>query len=218
MSIAGGDVLLNTGVTFPNTLGSAVMLLVLSRTETIVSFAPSGVCLLQVDTVLLNTDVTFPNTAGSAVAAAAAASLKTTLLSNPGQVYTASGAALLASAVVAISNVTQSTSLPVVAGPSQIPPGPAPVQFLLKENLVRPAVGLPLALLQPLLLCHSPGLRGQGHGQPTSGYWYCAVAATLSCRREQGAGIGSVACPKHLLGAKHLLSNSCLSCAVFAEK
>lgn len=88
------------------------------------------------DTVLLNTEVTFPNTAGSAVAAAAAASLKSTLLYNPGQVYTASGAALLASAVVAVSNVTQSTSRPVVAAPSQIPPGPAPVQFLLKENLV----------------------------------------------------------------------------------
>ena len=100
---------------------------------------------VQVDTVLLNTEVTFPNTAGSAIASAAAASLKDTLSSNPRQVYTASGAALLASAVVAISNVTQTSSLPVVAPPAQIPPGPAPVQYLLKENLVR-------LLLTPLLV------------------------------------------------------------------
>ena len=90
------------------------------------------------DTVLLNTEVTFPNTAGSAIASAAAASLKSTLSSNPRQVYTASGSALLAAAVVAISNVTQTSSLPAVAAPpAEIPPGPAPVQFLLKENLVR---------------------------------------------------------------------------------
>ena len=99
----------------------------------------SGFVLLQVDNVLLDTEVTFPTTAGSEIAAAAAASLKSTLSSNPRQVYTASGAALLASAVVAISNVTQTSSLPEPASPAQIPPGPAPVQYLLKQNLVRPA-------------------------------------------------------------------------------
>ena len=91
---------------------------------------------LQVDTVLLDSDVTFPNTAGIKAAATAAARLTSTLSSNPGQVYTASGAALLASAVVVISNVSQTSSLPVVVPPSQIPPGPAPVQFLLTEDLV----------------------------------------------------------------------------------
>ena len=95
--------------------------------------------LLQVNTVLLNTEVTFPSTAGSALATAAASSLATTLTSNPGQVYTASGAALLASAVVAITNVSQASSLvtSLVAPSAQIAPGPAPVQYLLTENLVR---------------------------------------------------------------------------------
>ena len=89
--------------------------------------------------MLLNTEVTFPNTAGSALATAAASSLANTLTSNPGQVYTASGAALLASAVVAITNVSQASSLvtSLVAPPAQIAPGPAPVQYLLTEDLVR---------------------------------------------------------------------------------
>ncbi|KAL3157740.1 hypothetical protein ABBQ32_012165 [Trebouxia sp. C0010 RCD-2024] len=91
--------------------------------------------LLQVDSVLLNTDVTFPNTAGIQAAAAAAAQLTSTLSSNPGQVYTASATALLASAVVEISSITQTSSLPVAVPPSQIPPGPVPVQFLLTEDL-----------------------------------------------------------------------------------
>lgn len=97
---------------------------------------------MQVTTINLNTEVTFPTTADSALATAAASSLTNSLSSNPGQVYTASGASLLASAIVAITNVTQATSLltssetPV----AQIGPGPAPVQYLLTANLVSPVI------------------------------------------------------------------------------
>ena len=93
---------------------------------------------VQVNTINLDTEVTFPNTAGSALATAAASSLTSTLSSDPGQVYTASGAALLTSATVAITNVTQSTSLVTsLATPAaQIGPGPAPVQYLLTAQLV----------------------------------------------------------------------------------
>ncbi|KAL0031209.1 hypothetical protein WJX77_009639 [Trebouxia sp. C0004] len=93
--------------------------------------------LLQVNTINLNTEVTFPTTAGSALATAAASSLTNTLSSNPGQVYTASGASLLASAIVAITNVTQATSLvtSVETPAAEIGPGPAPVQYLLTANL-----------------------------------------------------------------------------------
>ena len=111
------------------------------------------------DTVLLNTEVAFPNTNGSAIASAAAASLKSLLASNPRQVYTASGAALLASAVVAISNVTQSSRLPTAAVSAQIPPGPAPVQYLLKENLVRLLLNPVAVATTPSSSC--PPLRGE---------------------------------------------------------
>ena len=106
---------------------------------------------VQVNTINLDTEVTFPNTAGSALATAAASSLTSTLSSDPGQVYTASGAALLTSAMVAITNVTQATSLvTTLATPAaQIGPGPAPVQYLLTAQLVGPL----RSLLWLLLLC-----------------------------------------------------------------
>ena len=93
---------------------------------------------MQVNTINLNSEVTFPTTAGSALATAAASSLTNTLSSNPGQVYTASGASLLASAIVAITNVTQATSLvtSLQTPVAEIGPGPAPVQYLLAANLV----------------------------------------------------------------------------------
>ncbi len=93
---------------------------------------------MQVTTINLNTEVTYPTTAGSALATAAASSLTNTLSSNPGQVYTASGASLLASATVAITNVTQATSLvtSLETPMAEIGPGPAPVQYLLTANLV----------------------------------------------------------------------------------
>lgn len=95
-------------------------------------------CFAQVNTINLDSEVTFPNTAGSALATAAASSLYSTLSSNPGQVYTASGAALLTSATVAINNVTQATSYvtSLETPAAQIGPGPAPVQYLLTANLV----------------------------------------------------------------------------------
>ena len=92
--------------------------------------------MLQVNSISLDTEVLFPNTADSALTSAAASSLSSTLSSNPGQVYTASGAALLASAQIAISNVTQDSTMPLAKPVAQIAPGPAPVQYLLTANLV----------------------------------------------------------------------------------
>ena len=117
---------------------------------------------MQVTTINLNTEVTYPTTAGSALATAAASSLTNTLSSNPGQVYTASGAALLASATVAITNVTQATSLvtSLETPMAEIGPGPAPVQYLLTANLVSllitccdssPAVTAACSLTLPVL-------------------------------------------------------------------
>lgn len=117
---------------------------------------------MQVTAINLNTEVTFPTTAGSALATAAASSLTNTLSSNPGQVYTASGASLLASATVAITNVTQATSLvtSLETPMAEIGPGPAPVQYLLTANLVSlfinccdssPAVTAPCSFTLPVL-------------------------------------------------------------------
>ena len=93
--------------------------------------------LLQVKCVSLNTMVLFPD-ASSGLASSAAASLVSTLSSNPGQVYSASASALLASAAIATSNVIQDSILSTAGAKpaAQIAPGPAPVQYLLKANLV----------------------------------------------------------------------------------
>ncbi len=114
----------------------------------------------QVTTINLNTEVTFPTTAGSALATAAASSLTNTLSSNPGQVYTASGASLLASAIVAITNVTQATSLitSLETPVAEIGPGPAPVQYLLTANLVI----LLITCCHSIMLIHTACLVKQG--------------------------------------------------------
>ena len=79
--------------------------------------------------------MTFPTTLDSATASSAAHSLYSALNTNPGQVYTASGAQLLTSATVAITDASLATS-PVPPRPSvALPPGVAPVQFLLSGDL-----------------------------------------------------------------------------------
>jgi hypothetical protein len=115
---------------------------------------------MQVNTINLNAEVSFPTTAGSALATAAASSLTNTLSSNPGQVYTASGASLLASAIVAITNVTQATSLvtSLETPVAEIGPGPAPVQYLLTANLVT----LLTTCLDSIMLIHTACLVKQG--------------------------------------------------------
>ena len=123
-------------------------------------------------TITLDTEVTFPTTAGSALATAAASSLTDTLTTDPGQVYLASGAALLTSAAVSVTNVTQTTSLVTsVATPvAQIGPGPAPVQYLLTANLVRTVTTIDKTQKSKLnaIRCHNGSLCPQKQPETSS--------------------------------------------------
>lgn len=90
---------------------------------------------MQVSSITLAAAVTFPTTIDSASASTAAQSLYHTLNTNPGQVYTASGAELLTSATVAITNASMASSTISPRPPAALPPGVAPVQFLLSGAL-----------------------------------------------------------------------------------
>lgn len=90
--------------------------------------------LVQVNSIVLAAAVTFPTTIDSAAANSSAQSLYSALNTNPGSVYTASNAALLTSATVAITNASLATSTVAPRAATVLPTGKAPVQFLLSGN------------------------------------------------------------------------------------
>lgn len=91
-------------------------------------------CHVQVNSIVLAAAVTFPTTIDSTAASTAAHSLYSALNTNPGSVYTASSAALLTSATVAITNASLASSLVTPRPSATLPTGVAPVQFLLSGD------------------------------------------------------------------------------------